>query len=265
MPISSPPIWISRRPTIDRVAALLARAAHGDPRGAQGRRDVRGDRARRDQGAVGDGDQSGGVAAAGRRGARGVAEARSVRRCRERCVATTPSTPAPHLLLPAAAWGEKDGTVTNSERRISRQRPFMPLPGRSEAGLVDRDSRWRDGSALPPPSPTAPPPMCFASTRRCRRSRTTAAAISISAASRDLERRRLRSARPGAVADARRTTRPREQRFFGDGRIFHARPQGEIRRAGAAAADASAVEDVSVPPQYRPRPRSVAHDDAHRA
>ncbi len=34
-----------------------------------------------------------------------------------------------HVLLPAAAWGEKDGTVTNSERRISRQRAFMPLPG----------------------------------------------------------------------------------------------------------------------------------------
>jgi assimilatory nitrate reductase catalytic subunit len=34
-----------------------------------------------------------------------------------------------HVLLPAAAWGEKDGTVTNSERRISRQRPFLPAPG----------------------------------------------------------------------------------------------------------------------------------------
>jgi assimilatory nitrate reductase catalytic subunit len=34
-----------------------------------------------------------------------------------------------HILLPAAAWGEKDGTVTNSERRISRQRPFLPAPG----------------------------------------------------------------------------------------------------------------------------------------
>jgi len=37
-----------------------------------------------------------------------------------------------HLLLPAAAWGEKDGTVTNSERRISRQRPFLPLPGEAK-------------------------------------------------------------------------------------------------------------------------------------
>ena len=35
------------------------------------------------------------------------------------------------VLLPAAGWGEKDGTVTNSERRISRQRRFRPLPGRA--------------------------------------------------------------------------------------------------------------------------------------
>ncbi|HUI97355.1 MAG TPA: molybdopterin-dependent oxidoreductase [Xanthobacteraceae bacterium] len=34
-----------------------------------------------------------------------------------------------HVLLPAAAWGEKDGTVTNSERRITRQRAFMAAPG----------------------------------------------------------------------------------------------------------------------------------------
>ena len=34
-----------------------------------------------------------------------------------------------HVLLPAAGWGEKDGTVTNSERRISRQRAFLPPAG----------------------------------------------------------------------------------------------------------------------------------------
>ncbi|MDO9506880.1 MAG: molybdopterin-dependent oxidoreductase [Hydrogenophaga sp.] len=32
------------------------------------------------------------------------------------------------LLLPATTWGEKDGTVTNSERRISRVRPAVPAP-----------------------------------------------------------------------------------------------------------------------------------------
>ena len=33
------------------------------------------------------------------------------------------------VLLPSLGWGEKDGTVTNSERRISRQRSFLPAPG----------------------------------------------------------------------------------------------------------------------------------------
>ena len=34
-----------------------------------------------------------------------------------------------HVLLPALAWGEKSGTVTNSERRVSRQRSFLRAPG----------------------------------------------------------------------------------------------------------------------------------------
>jgi len=38
-----------------------------------------------------------------------------------------------HVLLPALGWGEKDGTVTNSERRISRQRAFLPVPGEARA------------------------------------------------------------------------------------------------------------------------------------
>jgi len=35
------------------------------------------------------------------------------------------------VLLPATGWGEKSGTVTNSERRISRQRRFLPVPGQA--------------------------------------------------------------------------------------------------------------------------------------
>jgi len=38
----------------------------------------------------------------------------------------------PHVLLPAQAWGEKSGTVTNSERRISRQRAFLESPGEAK-------------------------------------------------------------------------------------------------------------------------------------
>jgi assimilatory nitrate reductase catalytic subunit len=45
------------------------------------------------------------------------------------CIEKTDTTAYAHVLLPAAGWGEKDGTVTNSERRISRQRAFLDLPG----------------------------------------------------------------------------------------------------------------------------------------
>jgi assimilatory nitrate reductase catalytic subunit len=45
----------------------------------------------------------------------------------------TDTTAHAHVLLPATAWGEKDGTVTNSERRISRQRAFLPAPGQARA------------------------------------------------------------------------------------------------------------------------------------
>ncbi len=41
----------------------------------------------------------------------------------------TDTTARARIVLPAAAWAEKDGTVTNSERRISRQRPFRAAPG----------------------------------------------------------------------------------------------------------------------------------------
>ena len=44
------------------------------------------------------------------------------------CEDATDLSPYAHVRLPALAWGEKDGTVTNSERRISRQRPFLPVP-----------------------------------------------------------------------------------------------------------------------------------------
>ncbi|WP_398478796.1 molybdopterin-dependent oxidoreductase [Tardiphaga sp.] len=37
-----------------------------------------------------------------------------------------------HVLLPALAWGEKSGTVTNSERRVSRQRSFLRAPGEAK-------------------------------------------------------------------------------------------------------------------------------------
>lgn len=43
--------------------------------------------------------------------------------------ATTATCQWADLLLPATTWGEKEGTVTNSERRISRVRPAVWPPG----------------------------------------------------------------------------------------------------------------------------------------
>jgi assimilatory nitrate reductase catalytic subunit len=62
-----------------------------------------------------------------------------VRRALERCpfvivqeaYATTATAKYADLLLPATTWGEKDGTVTNSERRISRVRAAIDAPGQA--------------------------------------------------------------------------------------------------------------------------------------
>jgi assimilatory nitrate reductase catalytic subunit len=45
------------------------------------------------------------------------------------CMAHTDTTALAHVLLPALGWSEKDGTVTNSERRISRQRALFSPAG----------------------------------------------------------------------------------------------------------------------------------------
>ncbi|WLP56301.1 nitrate reductase [Agrobacterium fabrum] len=48
-------------------------------------------------------------------------------------MANTDTARHAHVLLPSLGWGEKDGTVTNSERRISRQRSFLDAPGEAKA------------------------------------------------------------------------------------------------------------------------------------
>ncbi|HEB67257.1 MAG TPA: nitrate reductase, partial [Gammaproteobacteria bacterium] len=47
------------------------------------------------------------------------------------CVRDTDTTRYAHVRFPAQTWGEREGTVTNSERRISRQRAFLPTPGQA--------------------------------------------------------------------------------------------------------------------------------------
>ena len=60
-----------------------------------------------------------------------------------------------HLLLPATSWGEKDGTVTNSERRISRVRAAVPGPGQARADwAIATDFARRLEGRLRPGQPT---------------------------------------------------------------------------------------------------------------
>lgn len=49
------------------------------------------------------------------------------------CIKDTATTRLANVLLPAQGWSEKSGTVTNSERRISRQRRLLPTPGEGKA------------------------------------------------------------------------------------------------------------------------------------
>jgi assimilatory nitrate reductase catalytic subunit len=63
-----------------------------------------------------------------------------------------------HVRLPALAWAEKDGTVTNSERRISRQRAFLPAPGEAKADwwmLAELGRRMGFGHAFDYPNAAA--------------------------------------------------------------------------------------------------------------
>jgi assimilatory nitrate reductase catalytic subunit len=71
-------------------------------------------------------------------------------------VAATDTVRHAHVKLPAAGWGEKSGTVTNSERRISRQRPFLALPGEARpdwAIVCDVANRMGFGPAFTYRSP----------------------------------------------------------------------------------------------------------------
>lgn len=72
-------------------------------------------------------------------------------------MASTDTTRLAHVLLPATGWGEKDGTVTNSERRISRQRVLRPAAGQARhdwqiLAEVGRRMGWTEAFAWDHPA-----------------------------------------------------------------------------------------------------------------
>ena len=142
------------------------------------------------------------------------------------------------VLLPALAWGEKDGTVTNSDRTISRQRPALPGPRGARADWailaeVGRRMGWPEAFAY------ASPAEIF---REHASLSGVAGAfgldfdISALAGLSDEEYDALTPVR-WPVTAARRGGR-----FFADGRFFH--PDGRARMVPVRAA----------PPAGRPSP-----------
>ncbi|WP_461427309.1 molybdopterin-dependent oxidoreductase [Gymnodinialimonas sp.] len=147
------------------------------------------------------------------------------------------------VLLPATAWAEKDGTVTNSDRTISRQRAVLPAPGQARPDWailaeVGRRMGWRAAFDY------ASPAEIF---------REYAALSGIAARfGRDFDISGLKDF-GDAEYDAFEPTRwpvpsgtdarPNGGRFFADGQFFH--PDGKARflpvtaRAPAAAPTAS--------------------------
>jgi assimilatory nitrate reductase catalytic subunit len=80
------------------------------------------------------------------------------------------------LQLPASTWGEKEGTVTNSERRISRVRAAIPPPGEARADwAIAVDFAQRLEARLRPGRPTlfpyATPAAIFAEHAQTTRGR----------------------------------------------------------------------------------------------
>ena len=155
-------------------------------------------------------------------------------------IARTDTTALAHVLLPSLAWGEKSGTVTNSERRISRQRAFLPAPREAMADwrqLAQVGRRMGFAEAFAYETPAA----IFA--EYC------ALTAQENDGARDLDL--------GALADLsaedydalapvqwpqRRGEGAREARFFADGRFYH--PDGRARFAPTPArAPASAASE----------------------
>ncbi|MCW3481321.1 molybdopterin-dependent oxidoreductase [Neisseriaceae bacterium JH1-16] len=69
--------------------------------------------------------------------------------------ANTDTVPFADVLLPATTWGEKSGTVTNSERRISRVRAAVEAPGEAKPDWwIAAETARRIEALLYPESPS---------------------------------------------------------------------------------------------------------------
>ncbi|MFK7745245.1 MAG: molybdopterin-dependent oxidoreductase [Roseobacter sp.] len=126
------------------------------------------------------------------------------------------------VLLPATGWGEKNGTVTNSERRVSRQRAFLPAPGQARPDwkiICDVAARMGWGEAFDYVTP----------------SEVFAEYVGLSSVARPLARDLDLSVFETANYESLAPTQwpQNDHRFFAAGRFYH--PDGRARMLPIAA------------------------------
>lgn len=129
------------------------------------------------------------------------------------------------VLLPATAWGEKNGTVTNSERRISRQRAFVDAPGDTRPDWwqiceIAKRLGFADGFTYSGPHEIFAE---YASLTGKENAGTRDLDISASA---DISAESYSSLKPFQWPQSK-ATKPNETRFFGQGGFFT--PDGRAR------------------------------------
>ena len=137
----------------------------------------------------------------------------------------TDTTALADVLLPSAAWGEKEGSVTNSERRVSRQRAFLHPPGEAlpdwrQISEVARRMGFAEAFAYRDPAEIfAEYARLTAEENGGRRDLDLGALGDIGAKDYDALAP-FQWPRPAGAE-------PRETRFFADGRFYH--PDGKAR------------------------------------
>ena len=171
---------------------------------------------------------------------------------------------SPHLVLPAAGWGEKEGTFINSERRIGLIKKVAARAGPGAGRLLTSSSSIADVLGLRRDVRAAgrSPEAVFQILKRALApaSRATSPASTTT---------RMLDERGGIqwpLPARRRRRAASERRLFADGRFYPRRRPGAVHLRGAARRCPSRRRrSYPAPAAHRPRhAQPVAHADAHR-
>ncbi len=146
------------------------------------------------------------------------------------CVQQTDTTVCADILLPASGWGEKDGTVTNSERCISRQRSFLASAGeaRPDWWIITQVAQRMGYAEAFPYTKTAQIFREHARLSGYENAGARAFDISALQALSDAEYDKMQPVQWPVTRSAQKGT----QRMFGDGKFFT--PSGKARMVAVA-------------------------------